>query len=84
MVTEEDRWRRQDLADQRVMQLLAESDQQAAMHFQEIMALWEELLAGVERWNRSLSDAVKPGQAAPSDHLKELRRYADEKRKQPL
>lgn len=84
MVTEEDRWRRQDLADQRVMQLLAESDQQAAMHFQEITALWEELLASVERWNRSISDAVKPGQAAPSEHLKELRRYADEKRKQPL
>ncbi len=84
MVTEEDRWRRQDMANQRAMELLAESDQQVAFHFQEIMALWEELLASVERWNRSLADAVKPGQATPSEHLKDLRRYADEKRKQPL
>ncbi|MCU0520203.1 MAG: hypothetical protein MUF84_05885 [Anaerolineae bacterium] len=84
MVTEEDRWRRQDLANQRAMELLAESDQQAAMQFQEILALWEELLASVERWNRALADAVKPGQATPAEHLKELRRYADEKRKQPL
>ncbi len=83
-VAEEDRWRRQDLANQQATERFADLDEQVILHYQEIVALWEELLANVERWNRTLQDAVRPNQAMPSDHLKDLRRYAEEKYKQLL
>ncbi|MGC9467329.1 MAG: hypothetical protein ACP5HS_01940 [Anaerolineae bacterium] len=83
-VTEEDRWRRQDLANQKAAEQLADMEEQLEFHYQELVALWEELLANVERWSRALQDAVRPNQAMPSDHLKELRRYAEEKYKQLL
>ncbi len=84
MVTEEDRWRRQDLANQRAQEQLVELEEQLVVHYQELVALWEELLANVDRWNRTLQDAVKPNQVMPADHLKDLRRYAEEKHKQLL
>jgi uncharacterized phage infection (PIP) family protein YhgE len=84
MVTEEDRWRRQDLANQRTQEQMTELEEQLALHYQELVALWEELLATVDRWNRTVQDAVKPSQAMPADHLKDLRRYAEEKHKQLL
>ncbi len=83
-VAEEDRWRRQDLANQKSAEKLAEMDEQMILHYEEIVALWEELLANVERWSRALQDAVQPNQTMPSDHLKDLRRYAEEKHKQLL
>ena len=84
MVTEEDRWRRQDLANQRTQEQMVELEEQLSLHYQELVALWEELLANVDRWHRTLQDAVKPNQAMPADHLKDLRRYAEEKHKQLL
>ncbi len=84
LVAEEDRWRRQDVGNQRTTEALAQVDEQMLLHYKEIMALWEELLANVDRWGRAIQETVKPGQAVPSDHVKELRRYAEEKYKQLL
>jgi hypothetical protein len=83
-VGEEDRWRRQDLRNQKTTEQFAELEEQNELHYQEIVALWEELLANVERWDRALRDAVMPNQTMPSEHLKDLRRYAEEKYKQLL
>jgi hypothetical protein len=83
-VGEEDRWRRQDIRNQKTTELFAELEEQNELHYQEIVALWEELLANVERWDRALRDAVLPNQTMPSEHLKDLRRYAEEKYKQLL
>ncbi|MGC9521450.1 MAG: hypothetical protein ACP5HG_06165 [Anaerolineae bacterium] len=83
-VAEEDRWRRQDLANQKSTEKLAEMEEQLILHYEEIVALWEEQLANVERWSRALRDAIQPNQAMSSDHLKDLRRYAEEKHKQLL
>jgi len=84
LVAEEDRWRRQDVGNQRTTEALAQVDEQMLLHYKEIMALWEELLANVDRWGRAIQETVKPSQAVPSDHVKELRRYAEEKYKQLL
>jgi chromosome segregation ATPase len=84
LVTEEDRWRRQDIGNQRTTETLTQVDEQMLLHFKELVALWEELLAAVERWNRAIQDTLKANQAMPTDHLKGLRRYAEEKYKQLL
>ncbi len=81
-VAEEDRWRRQDLSNNRTVGRFTEIDEQIALHYHELVALWEESLANVERWSRALQDTVKPSQAQPGEHLKSLRRYAEEKRKE--
>lgn len=83
-VAEEDRWRRQNLSVQKSTEHFAQLDEQVTLHYQEIVALWEELLTNVERWSRALQEAVTPNQAMPNEHLKDLRRYAEEKRKQLL
>jgi hypothetical protein len=83
-VAEEDRWRRQNLSSQKATEHFAQLDEQVTLHYQEIVALWEELLTNVERWSRALQEAVTPNQAMPNEHLKDLRRYAEEKRKQLL
>ncbi len=83
-VAEEDRWRRQDLHNQRGTERFAEVSEELALHFQELMALWEEVLADVDRWQGVVQDIVKAGNAVPTDHLKELRRYAEDKYKQML
>jgi chromosome segregation ATPase len=81
-VTEEDRWRRQDLDNHKTTDRFTQFDEQIVLHYQELVALWEESLANVERWSRALQDTVKPSQAQPGEHLKNLRRYAEEKRKE--
>lgn len=81
-VAEEDRWRRQDLSNQNAMGHITQIDEQIALHYQELVALWEESLANVDRWSRAIQDTVKPSQAQPSERLKNLRRYAEEKRKE--
>jgi DNA repair exonuclease SbcCD ATPase subunit len=83
-VAEEDRWRRQNLSVQKTTEHFAQLDEQMTLHYQEIVALWEELLTNVERWSRALQEAVMPNQAMPNEHLKDLRRYAEEKRKELL
>jgi hypothetical protein len=81
-VTEEDRWRRQDLANHKTQDRFTQFDEQIVLHYQELVALWEESLLNVERWSRALQDTIKPSQVQPGEHLKALRRYAEEKRKE--
>jgi DNA repair exonuclease SbcCD ATPase subunit len=81
-VAEEDRWRRQDLDNQKTVARFTGIDEQIVLHYQELVSLWEDALVNVERWSRALQDLVKPSQAQPAEHLKSLRRYAEEKRKE--
>lgn len=83
-VAEEDRWRRQDLSNQKAAEHLAEIDAELSLHFQELMSLWDEVLASVERWDRTFQDAARSNRQLPSERLKELRRYAEDKYKQIL
>ncbi|MBN1246827.1 MAG: hypothetical protein JXC32_04175 [Anaerolineae bacterium] len=83
-VAEEDRWRRQDLSNQKSAEHFAELDEELALHFQELMTLWDEVLGSVERWDRTLQDAVRSDRQLPTERLKELRRYAEDKYKQIL
>jgi chromosome segregation ATPase len=84
LVAEEDRWRRQDLSNQRTVEQLASIDEQLLLQYKEVVALWEELLAAIDRWGRAMQETIKPSQAVPTEHLKGLRRLAEEKYKQLL
>ncbi len=82
LVTEEDRWRRQDLNNQKTAEHLAELDQTDALHFEEIVALWEEIRNAAERWRKAVQDTIDEGQSISSEHIKNLRRFAEEKRRE--
>ncbi len=84
LVTEEDRWRRQDIDNQKTIERLAEIDEQGALHYQELTALWEELSATPERLNNAIHDLTSQILETPAQHTKTLRRYAEEKRKDLL
>ncbi len=84
LVTEEDRWRRQDLANQKAIEHLAEIDEQVKLYYQELLALWEELRNAAERRRKLTQEIIAENQAAPTEHLKELRRFAEERRKELL
>jgi len=83
-VTEEDRWRRQDINNQKLTEHLAEIDEQTEYYYTEIVALWEEMQNVLDRWRKSIQDTLTQNQTAPADHIKELRRYAEDKYKQLL
>jgi DNA repair exonuclease SbcCD ATPase subunit len=83
-VTEEDRWRRQDLANQKSVERIADIDEQIEVHYREIVALWDEVRTAIERWGNAVREAVVENEAVPSQHLKDLRRYAEEKHKELL
>jgi len=82
VVAEEDRWRRQDLNNQRTQEHFTEVDEELELHYLELVALWEEVLAGVDRLMRAYQDMGPAGRAVPGDHLKQLRRYGEEKHRQ--
>ncbi len=84
LVTEEDRWRREDLNNQKVVEHLAEIDEQTKLYYQEIVALWEELRTVHERQRKSIQDLISENQLRPTEHMKELRRFAEERRKELL
>jgi chromosome segregation ATPase len=84
LVTEEDRWRRQDLSNQKFVEHLAELDEQGQIYFEELLALWEEMRGSVERWGKAIQETVVPNQETPTQRLKELRRFAEERRKDLL
>ncbi len=84
MVTEEDRWRRQDLATRGVEQQIDEIEEQVKLYYHELVGLWEELLAMPERWQKSIQDVVSQGVEQPTQRLKALRRFAEEKHKELL
>lgn len=84
LVTEEDRWRRQDLNNQKSAEHLADLDEETKRHYQEIIELWEELRNAMERWRKVLEDTITENQEVPNQHIKELRRFAEERRKELL
>ena len=84
MVVEEDRWRRQDLASQRIEVHLADVDEQLSLYYHEIVALWQELSAATERWLEAVKAVMQPREGSAGEHLRDLRRYAEEKHKELL
>lgn len=84
LVAEEDRWRRQDLANQKSAEHFAGLDEQAELYYREIVALWEEMRAAVDRWGKAIQETLAPNQEMPIQRLKVLRRFAEEKHKELL
>ena len=82
VVAEEDRWRRQDLNNQRTQEHFTATDEELELHYLELVALWEEVLAGVDRSMRAYQDMGAAGRAVSGEHLKQLRRYGEEKHRQ--
>ncbi len=82
--TEEDRWRRQDLANQKAAEHFADLDEQAEIYYREIMALWEEMQAAIERWGKAIQETLPLNQEVPIQRVKALRRFAEEKHKELL
>lgn len=83
-VADEDRWRRQDLANQRLTEHFADINEQVELSFREIVAIWEEMRAAVERWGKAMQETIAPNQETPTQRLKVLRRFAEEKHKELL
>jgi len=83
-VSEEDRWRRQDLFNQKATEHLASLDEQTEIYYREIVALWEEARAAADRWLHAIQETVVADQELPAQQLKELRRFAEEKHKELL
>ncbi|MDF1512326.1 MAG: hypothetical protein P1S60_00810 [Anaerolineae bacterium] len=79
MVTEEDRWRRQDLTNQNALERFKVIEDQEDYLLVELIALWEELRGVSDRLGLAIQEATRAGQPEPDAHLKELRRYAEEK-----
>jgi hypothetical protein len=84
LVAEEDRWRRQDLANQKSTEHFADLDEQAEMYYRDIVALWEETRAGLDRWGKAVQETLVTNQEMPVQRLKALRRFAEEKHKELL
>jgi len=84
LVADEDRWRRQDLANQKSTEHFANLDEQAEMYYREIVALWEELRAALDRWGKAVQETLAANQELPVQQLKALRRFAEEKHKELL
>ncbi len=84
LVTEEDRWRREDLMDQRFTEHFVQLDETSKLYFDELAALWEELRQLADRWGNLVRDKVLADQEIPAQRLKALRRFAEEKRKDLL
>jgi chromosome segregation ATPase len=84
MVNEEDRWRRQDLNNQNAAEQFAEITEQDNLFLQELITLWEELSASADRMGLAMQEVIRDDQTVPDEHSRELRRHAEEKRKQLL
>ncbi len=84
LVTEEERWRRQELSNQQVQQVLSEVNEDIKLYYEEIMALWKELQASVRRWEKGVQGMVREGVVVPQQHLKTLRQYGETRHKELL
>ena len=83
-VVAEDRWRRQDLSNQSFKEHFAGLDEQVELYYREIVSLWEEVRAAADRWSNSLLEATTANQEVPTEQLRDLRRFAEEKHKELL
>ncbi|MDY0018488.1 MAG: hypothetical protein RBT47_00650 [Anaerolineae bacterium] len=84
LVAEEDHWRRQELDNQKTIEQLADLTEETTIYYKEIAALWESQQGVTDRWNKAIRDALSAGQENATQHAKELRRFAEEKRKNLL
>jgi len=84
LVAEEDRWRRQDLSNQKITARLVPVDEQLELYYHEIVALWEEMRAAVDRWKKTFQEVFVVNQEVPAQKIKDLRRFAEEKHKELL
>lgn len=84
LVAEEDRWRRQDLANQKATEHMVALDEHVEIYYHEVVAIWEELRTAVARWGKAIQEMVTPNQEVPTQRLKDLRRFAEEKHKELL
>lgn len=82
VVAVEDRWRRQDLNNQQTLEHFSQADEELELHYLELVALWEEVLADAERLVGAYQDMGTTSRAVSGDHLKQLRRYGEEKHRQ--
>ncbi|NBD36541.1 MAG: hypothetical protein GVY30_11170 [Chloroflexi bacterium] len=83
-VVTEDRWRRQDLSNQSFKEHFAGLDEQVKLYYREIVALWEEIRAAADRWSNALQEASVDNQEVPTERVRDLRRFAEEKHKELL
>ena len=83
-VVAEDRWRRQDLSNQSFKEHFVGIDEQVELYYREIVALWEEVRAAADRWSNALQEASVDNQEVPTERLRDLRRFAEEKHKELL
>ncbi len=84
VVTEEDRWRRQDLTNQKVVEQSAEFGEQATLYYQQIVALWEELRSRHDPWVQAAREIAQASTKQPTEQIKALRKFAEEKHKELL
>lgn len=84
MVNEEDRWRRQDLNNQKAEERFAEMYKQETLFLDELISLWEALRTSADRLGLAVQEVVQEDQTMPDEHMRDLRRYAEEKQKQLL
>lgn len=84
LVAEEDHWRRQELDNQKTIEQLTDLTEETTICYKEVTALWESQQGVTDRWNKAIRDALSGGQENATQHAKELRRFAEEKRKNLL
>ena len=84
LVAEEDRWRRQDLSNQKNVEHFAEIDEQAELYFRELVAIWEEVSAAADRLGKATREMAVENHEVPAQRLKSLRQFAEEKHKELL
>lgn len=84
MVNDEDRWRRQDLANASTIERFTELNEQEELFLLELIALWEELRNSSDRLGLAVQEATRGDQPVPTEHVRNLHRFVEEKHKQLL
>ncbi len=84
MVNDEDRWRRQDIANQGTTERFTELNEQEELFLLELIALWEEVQASSSRLGLAIQEATRGDIPVPTEHIRDLHRFVEEKHKQLL
>ncbi|TFG73408.1 MAG: hypothetical protein E4H27_00830 [Anaerolineales bacterium] len=84
MVNDEDRWRRQDIANQSTTERFTELNEQEELFLLELIALWEETQAASSRLGLAIQEATRGDTPVPTEHIRDLHRFVEEKHKQLL
>ena len=84
LVTEEDRWRRQDEANQQTAQQLGEINEDIKLYYEELMALWKEMQESMRRWEKGVQGLAREGMEVSQEHVKALRQHGERRYKDLL